>query len=146
MTPFAAVRRELEFPAVRIPILAVLFGCAAFGGAAAAADLKPDATLKSTQLPSAAIFAPAGQILEWDFEPGVVVRAYWLPPYANRHYFPSSGEAPRLGRKENLESSIKPAPAKSFYREWSSFAPEAFGPPPVMAPASSNPSRAPALK
>ena len=119
---------------MRVPILAVLFGCTALGGTAVAADLRP--------VPGAAILAPAGQIVEWDFEPGVVVRAYWLPPYANRHYFPSSGETPRLGRKENLESSVKPEPAKSFYREYSSFPVE----PPLMAPLPADPSKEPSLK
>ena len=123
---------------MRVPIFAVLFGCAALGtgvgGTAAAADLYP--------VPGAAFFAPAGQIVEWDFEPGVVVRAYWLPPYANRHYFPSSGETPRLGRRENLEPRLKPEPAKSFYREWSSAPAE----PPLMAPLPSGYSKQPALK
>ena len=127
---------------MRVPILAVLFGCAALGGTAAAADLRPN----SMALPGTAVFAPAGQIVEWDFEPGVVVRAYWLPPYANRHYFPSSGEAPRLGRRENLESSVKPEPAKSFYREWSSFPVEPVGPPLLMAPLPADPSKEPSLK
>jgi hypothetical protein len=137
----------MELQAMRVPILAVLSGCAALGtalgtalgGTAAAADLGPN-------VPRSAIFAPAGQILEWDFEPGVVVRAYWLPPYANRHYFPSSGATPQLGRKENLESSVEPKPAKSFYREWSSFAPEPAGPPPLMAPLPADPSKEPSLK
>ena len=123
---------------MRIPILAVLTGCAAFGGTAAAADLGP--------MPRAAIFAPAGQIVEWDFEPGVVVRAYWLPPYAGRHYFPSSGTAPQVGRKENLESSVEPKPAKTFYREWSSHPLDAAEPPLMMAPPSSDPSKEPSLK
>ena len=127
---------------MRVPILGVLFGCAAlgtaFGGTAAAADLGP--------VPPGAIFAPAGQIVEWDFEPGVVVRAYWLPPYANRHYFPSSGTAPQLGRKENLESSVEPKPAKTFYREWSTFPPEPVEQPPMMAPLPADPSKEPTLK
>src|SRR5688500_18253848 len=127
----------MELQTVRVLILAVVSGCAAVGGPAAAADFKP--------VPRAAIFAPAGQIVEWDFEPGVVLRAYWLPPYANRHYFPSSGETPRLGRKENLESSVKPEPAKSFYREWSS-SPVEFGGPPLMAPAPTDSSKEPSLK
>jgi hypothetical protein len=126
---------------MRIPILAVLSGCAAVGigpgGPAAAADFQP--------MPRGAILAPAGQILEWDFEPGVVVRAYWLPPYAGRHYFPTSGTTPQLGRKENLESSVKPAPAKSFYREWSSF-PNEPGPAPLMGPLPSDPAQEPSLK
>jgi hypothetical protein len=130
---------------VRIPILAVLFASgvfgAAFGGTAAAADLRAN----SITSPRGAIFAPAGQIVEWDFEPGVVVRAYWLPPYAGRHYFPASGTAPQVGRKENLESSVKPEPAKSFYREWSSF-PNEPGPAPLMGPPPGDPSKQPSLK
>jgi len=121
---------------MRIPILAVLSGCAALGGGtAAAADLQT--------VPRTAIFAPAGQIVEWDFEPGVVVRAYWLPPYAGRHYFPSSGATPQLGRKENLDSSLEPKPAKSFYREYSSSPVE---PPLMMAPPAAGAAKEPALK
>ena len=126
---------------MRVLILAVLSGCAAFCGTAAAADLRAN----PVNVPRGAVFAPAGQIVEWDFEPGVVVRAYWLPPYLNRHYFPTSGVAPQLGRKENLESSVKPEPAKSFYREWSSPPNEPAGPPLLMAPPT-NPSKEPALK
>jgi hypothetical protein len=121
---------------VRVLILAVLSGCAAVGGPAAAADLQPN----STPVQRGAIFAPAGQIVEWDFEPGVVVRAYWLPPYLNRHYFPTSGVAPQLGRKENLESTVKPEPAKSFYREWSSSPVDFGGPAPVIGPQPAQPS------
>ena len=132
----------MEFQAMRIPIVAVISGCAALGaalgGTAAAADL--------TAVPRGAIFAPAGQIVEWDFEPGVVVRAYWLPPYANRHYFPSSGATPQLGRKENLESSAEPKPAKSFYREWSSHPLGAVEPPSLMEPLPADPSKEPSLK
>ena len=120
---------------MRLPILAVLFGCAAFGGTATAADLQT--------VPRGAIFAPAGQIVEWDFEPGVVVRAYWLPPYAGRHYFPSSGTTPQLGRKENLDSSVAPKPAKTFYREYSSSPVE---PPLMMGPPPVGPSKEPSLK
>ena len=131
----------MELQAMRIPIVAVISGCAALGaalgGTAAAADL--------TAVPRGAIFAPAGQIVEWDFEPGVVVRAYWLPPYANRHYFPSSGEQPRVGRQEGLGSRVKPTPAESFYREWSSF-PVQPGPAPLMGPLPADSSKEPFLK
>ena len=129
---------------MRVPILAALFGCAALsvavGGTAAAADLQP-----SSLPPGEAGFSPAGQIVKWDFEPGVVVRAYWLPPYANRHYFPSSGEQPRLGRLENLGSRVKPTPAESFNREWSSFPPEP-APAPLMGPLPANSAKEPFLK
>ena len=90
-----------------------------FVGAAEAADLE------SSRVGG---YGPrAGQIVFWDFEPGVVVRAYWLPPYANRHFFPMSNVAPKLGRQENLNVPSNPTPAKSFYREWSSFAIEPEG-------------------
>ena len=134
---------------MRVPILAVLFGCAALstavGGTAAAADLRPNSIPNSIPLSGAEGFAPAGQIVKWDFEPGVVVRAYWLPPYANRHYFPSSGEQPRLGRLENLGSRVKPTPAESFSREWSSF-PVERAPTPLMGPLPDNSSKEPFLK
>ena len=129
---------------MRVPILAALFGCAALsvalGGTAAAADLQP-----GSLSPGEAGFASGGQIVKWDFEPGVVVRAYWLPPYANRHYFPSSGEQPRLGRLENLGSRVKPTPAESFSREWSSF-PVETAPAPLMGPLPANSPKEPYLK
>ena len=135
---------------MRLPILAVLIGCAALGaalstglgGTAAAADLQPNSLPRGAEG-----FAPGGQIVKWDFEPGVVVRAYWLPPYANRHYFPSSGEQPRLGRLENPGARVKPTPAESFYRDWSSAPMEpAPTPAPVMGPLPPNSPKEPFLK
>lgn len=110
-------------------ICAVLI-VSAIGGAAEAADLE------SSRVGG---YGPrAGQVVFWDFEPGVVVRAYWLPPYANRHFFPMSDVAPKVGRKENLSAPSNAVPAKSFYREWSSFAVEPemplIGMPPALPP------------
>ena len=100
-------------------ILAVLIASTVFGGVADAADLESSRV---------AGYGPrAGQIVFWDFEPGVVARAYWLPPYANRHFYPMSDTAPKIGRQENLSAPSNPTPAKSFYREWSSFAIEPEG-------------------
>lgn len=62
----------------------------------------------------------AGQIVVWDVEPGVVVRPYWLPPWRNRHYFPSNGEMPEIGRDEDLSQRSAPQPAKTYRRSWSS--------------------------
>jgi len=62
----------------------------------------------------------AGQIVVWDVEPGVVVRPYWLPPWRNRHYFPSNGEMPEMGRDEDLSQRSAPQPAQSYRRSWSS--------------------------
>lgn len=62
----------------------------------------------------------AGQIVVWDAEPGVIVRQYWLPPWRNRHYFPSNGEMPEMGRDEDLSQRSTPQPAQSYRRSWSS--------------------------
>lgn len=106
-------------------IRAALIASTALAGAAHAADVESGAY---------AGYGPrAGQLVFWDFEPGVVVRAYWLPPYGNRHFFPSSDVTPRLGRQENLDAPSSPTPAKSFYREWSSF-PIDSGEVPIFAP------------
>lgn len=70
---------------------------------------------------------PGGQIVIWDAEPGVVTRAYWLSPWRNRRYFPSSGEAPEIGRDEDLTKRDVPEPAPTYRRYWSTssaFAPE----------------------
>ncbi|MGI8527361.1 MAG: hypothetical protein ACR2K5_14535 [Pseudolabrys sp.] len=61
----------------------------------------------------------AGEIVIYDFEPGVLTRAYWSPPWRNRHYFPLTGKRPRIGREEDLRARAKPKPAEDFYREWS---------------------------
>jgi hypothetical protein len=54
-----------------------------------------------------------------DYEPGVVVRAYWIPPWRNRHYFPTTGEPPVIGRDEDLSAAgTPPEPAESYEREW----------------------------
>lgn len=50
--------------------------------------------------------------------PGVPMRSYWLPPWGGRHYFPSTGIKPKVGRLEHL-SQRKAAPAESYYRFWS---------------------------
>ena len=56
---------------------------------------------------------PAGQVVLYDWEPGVVVRPYWLPPWRDRHYFP-------FGRDRVVRTPWKaPRPAKSFHRYWS---------------------------
>lgn len=61
----------------------------------------------------------AGQIVVWDSQPGIVTRAYWLPPWRNRHYFPSNGEMPEIGRDEDLSQRSAPNQAQSFRRSWS---------------------------
>jgi hypothetical protein len=74
----------------------------------------------------------AGPIVIYDYQPGVVVRAYWQSPWRNRHYYPRTGKRPKAGRAENLSA---PRPhyqmAESYYRAWST---NALFPPPVAAP------------
>lgn len=61
----------------------------------------------------------AGQIVVWDAQPGIVARAYWLAPWRNRHYFPSNGEMPEVGRDEDLSQRSTPNHAESYRRSWS---------------------------
>ena len=41
-------------------------------------------------------------VIVYDYEPGVIVRCYWCPPWQNRHYFPRTGHRPKVGRREIL--------------------------------------------
>ncbi len=82
----------------------------------------------------------APQLLVYDNQPGVYVRAYWAPPWQNRHYFPFTGKKPKVGRHEDLTAVREaPEPAESFYREWSTLSlypppPRAYAPPPIDQP------------
>ena len=69
-----------------------------------------------------AIGQPALPLVIFQYEPGIVVRAYWLPPWDHRHYFPVTGKLPRIGRRENLSVIDPPEPAESFERTWSTSA------------------------
>lgn len=57
-----------------------------------------------------------GPIVVYDFQPGVVVRAYWASPWRHRHYFP-------FGAKQDADATSSdngpPQPAESFERSWS---------------------------
>jgi hypothetical protein len=56
---------------------------------------------------------PAAPLIVYDYDPGVVVRAYWLPPWRDRHYFP-------FGRDKVVKTHAgRPRPAQSFWRYWS---------------------------
>ena len=55
----------------------------------------------------------AGQVIIYDFEPGVVVRAYWLPPWRNQHYFPF-GSGIRTKAPEHAHY-VNPQPAPSYH-------------------------------
>jgi hypothetical protein len=56
----------------------------------------------------------AGELIIYGVEPGVTIRAYWLPPWRNRHYFPFHGRKPR-----RVSARGRPKPAETYYRYWS---------------------------
>jgi len=101
-----------------------IFALGAAGlGEAAAADMRVGVGRSTYVTHSAAIGVRAPQLLIYDNEPGVRVRAYWAAPWRNRHYYPFTGKRPKVGRHERL-SAARPAPkpAQSYYREWSTIA------------------------
>ena len=57
-----------------------------------------------------------GPIVIYDYQPGVVVRAYWLSPWRNRHYFPF-GAAQHQSDAAWTTGRCKPA--EDFERSWS---------------------------
>lgn len=114
---------------MRVLVAAALIAIGLAGvSAVSAADL-PSLQSHSYSARSYAFGHHAAQLLVYDFEPGVVVRAYWRAPWRHRHYFPHTGMRPRYGRRENLSArSGAPKPAKTFQRYWSTtsvFPPEA---------------------
>jgi hypothetical protein len=98
------------------PVLALsVVGIVAGLAAAPAADLS-----LGTATHYAPLGWPAPPLLLYAWEPGVTMRAYWLPPWRDRHYFPHSKRMPRLGRREHLSARgrwLRPAP--SYLRSWS---------------------------
>ena len=96
-------------------IAIVVFGIAGCA-AARAADLPDGPAARDVFTHHVPYGRVAGQILIYDFQPGVVVRAYWLAPWRHRHYFPFHAE------KIDVDSSGDdgpPQPAETFERSWS---------------------------
>ena len=63
---------------------------------------------------------PALPVVIYDYQPGVDVRPYWLTPWHNHHYFPTTGRRPSIGRREYFSlTRPAPKPATTFHREWS---------------------------
>ncbi len=87
--------------------------------AASAADL-PRERSGTYSTRASAIGHRTAPLVVYDFQSGVVVRAYWLAPWRHRHYFPTTGEKPEVGRDEDLSAtSSAPEPAETFQRYWS---------------------------
>jgi hypothetical protein len=59
---------------------------------------------------------PAGQLFVYDWEPGVAVRAYWLRPWRDHHYFPYGRDRADIRRMG--PHPARPHPAEPFYRYW----------------------------
>lgn len=71
----------------------------------------------------------AASLVIYDYQPGVVVRAYWRAPWRHRHYYPTTGRRPKIGRAENLLAArSRPETPETFQRSWST--PWAFLPEP----------------
>jgi hypothetical protein len=105
---------------MRAPLVITLSVAGVFAGiaAAAAADLPVEYSSGY-----GVIGEPAAPQVIYQYEPGVVVRAYWLPPWRDRHYFPHSNRRPRLGRREYFSALRKPARlAETYARSWSNAA------------------------
>ena len=65
----------------------------------------------------------AAPLVIYDYQPGVIVRAYWLAPWRQRHYYPTTGEKPEVGRDEDLSAVSGNLPeAETFERHWSTCA------------------------
>jgi hypothetical protein len=103
--------RNSELSMRALVLLAGLFGI----GAAQAADL----SVAPQGSGSYTLAQPAPPVIVYDFEPGVVIRAYWLPPWGHRHYFPATGRMPVYGRREYLAPNGPLEPAETYYRSWS---------------------------
>lgn len=87
--------------------------------AASAADIpiERDSTYSTY---SADLGQRTAPLVVYDYHPGVVVRAYWLAPWRHRHYYPTTGEKPEIGRDEDLSApSNASEPPETFYRSWS---------------------------
>ena len=59
--------------------------------AASAADLSIDRSANYSSR-SYAIGQRIAPLVVYDYQPGVLVRAYWLAPWRHRHYFPHTGK------------------------------------------------------
>jgi hypothetical protein len=94
-------------------IIAVLVAGIIAGSPARAADLPDHGDVFTHRVPYGHRIGP---IVVYDFQPGVVVRAYWVSPWRHRHYFP-------FGGKQDADAAPRddgpPQPAESFERSWS---------------------------
>jgi hypothetical protein len=98
---------------VAIAILAFL---AAGVSSAGAAD-RIGGSRRSDYTSYAPVGYPAPPLVIYDYDPGVVVRAYWLPPWRDHHYFPFGRD--RWDIRRVKAPAGRPRPAETFRRYWS---------------------------
>jgi hypothetical protein len=116
----------LGYPLVRRYVASIVVVVGLFGQTpAGAADLGAGAGVGW----GAAVHAEPS--VTYDYEPGIVVRAYWLTPWAGRHYYPAAGKMPVVGRREVVEPA-KVSGKTTFHREWSSFPVDTIEQPPLI--------------
>ncbi len=112
---------EMEMLEMRVlfAVLPVALGIAGIS-AAGAADLPIDRPVNYFTLPGGVGYR-AEPLMVVDYQPDVIISAYWLAPWRNRHYYPRTGTMPEIGRDEDLSAvSSPPQSAESFHRYWSS--------------------------
>jgi len=97
-------------------IAILVFGIAGLS-AARAADLPAERAARDVFTHHVPFGRRVGPIVIYDFQPGMVVRAYWLSPWRHRHYFPFGAA------KQDIDAAPAddgpPQPAESFERYWS---------------------------
>ena len=84
--------------------------------AARAADLADGQPGRNYYTHHSALGRRVAPLVIYDYEPGVVVRAYWLAPWRHRHYYPfgAGKQGHNLTPADNA-----PEPAQTFERYWS---------------------------
>ncbi len=83
--------------------------------AARAADLAGERAERNVFTHHVPFGRSAGPLVIYDFQPGVVVRAYWLAPWRHRHYFPFGADKAELPQADDTPLE----PAETFERYWS---------------------------
>jgi hypothetical protein len=121
-----------EMLAMRILLAAIVVSVGAT--TACAADLPVDSSTRYSTY-SSAIGQRSGQLVIYDYQPGVIVRAYWQTPWRNRRYFTRTGEKPEIGRDEDLSAPRERLqPAETFTRYWSTISLSPPARPRISAP------------
>ena len=102
-----------------LAMIALLLSGLAGASAVRAADGPPEPVARDVFIQRVPFGYRAGPIIVYDFQPGVVVRAYWRAPWRSRHYFPFGAAPPEPA----ADDDGPPKPAESFERFWSTAPP-----------------------